>query len=107
MRSFLKISGIVILLLICFFAIFIVEEGIRLNKNLNSKPLIVIDRTKCDPSCAEPGDEITIEYWGIGYKLNITYYHSEESSDDNQIYKITKEEFLLFNKIRLWSWVLK
>lgn len=105
MRKFLKISGIVILSVLCVFVMFIAEEGIRLNKNLDSKPLIVINRTKCDPSCAEPGNEITIEYWGIGYKLNITYYHSVKSSDDNQIYKITKEEFLLFSNIKLWSWI--
>lgn len=105
MKKKLKIFCIILAIIIGFFAIFITEESIRLNMIKGSKPLIVLDQTKCSLSCAEIGNEITIEYWGLGYKLNIRYYHSPESSEDNDVYIITSEEFRLFNKILIWAWI--
>ncbi len=96
---------IIFTIIIGIFALFITEESIRLNKIKGSKPLIVFNQTKCGPSCAEIGKEITIEYWGLGYKLNIRYYHSPESSEDKDVYKITGEEFRLFNKLLIWTWI--
>ena len=105
MKKLFKICLIIIASLVVLFGVFIAEESIRLNKVKGSMPLIVLGRTKCSPSCAEIGDDITIEYYGFGYKLDIRYYHSTESSEDNDIYKITSEEFRLFNKFLIWAWI--
>ena len=105
MKNILKYIVIVLLSIILIYTLFIIEESVRLKMNVDSKPLIILGRTKLCLSCTEVGEETTIEYFGIGYKLNVRYYHSEESSNDNHIYKIVGEELLLFNKIRLWAWI--
>ena len=43
-------------------------------------------------------------YWGLGFTLKKVYYLDEKSSEDNHMYHLSGEEFLLFNKFRLWSW---
>ena len=101
----LKIIKIFIISLLCLYALFITEESIRLKINDNSKPLIVLDRTKYCISCLEPGEEIDFEYFSLGYKIKVKYYMSEDSSDDNKMVKVMGKEFYLFYGIRLWSWV--
>lgn len=93
---------IVLVVIIGVFAIYITEESIRLNNVVGSKPLIVLSQTKCSPGCAEVGDDITLDYYGIGYKVSIKYYHSAEGND---VYNITGEEFRLFYKYLLWAWI--
>ena len=45
------------------------------------------------------------KYWSLGFTLKIKYHLDEKSSDDNIIYHVTEEEFLLLNKFRVWSWI--
>lgn len=105
MEKNLKIFCVILAIIIGIFSVFIIEESVRLSNVKGAKPLIILGQTKCSPSCAEIGDEIALNYYGVGYKLTIKYYHSPESSQDNDVYKITGEEFRLFNNILLWAWV--
>ena len=108
MRKILKILLIVIFSLIGLFIVFIVEESIRLKNNPYDKPLVIIDKVFCskDDWVCYGEDETYIEkYWSLGFTLKIKYHLDEKSSDDNIIYHVTEEEFLLLNKFRVWSWI--
>ena len=91
-----------ILVTIALFITFITEEAIRLKSEINSTPVIVMDRTKYCIDCIQPGETLKMEYMSLGYKIKMNYYLSDKSSSDNKVIEITKKEFLLFNEFRLW-----
>ena len=100
-----KIICFVLLAVVLLFSIFIAEESIRLKSNDEALPLIITDQTKYCVSCIQEGEEINMEYYSIGYKVNVRYMMSEESSDDNRIILVIGKEFRLFNKFMLWGWI--
>lgn len=98
---------IIAISIVIVFVLFVTEESIRLKRNLNEKPLIIIDKIMCskdDWVCYGEDGNYTEIYWGLGFTLKKVYYLDEKSSEDNHMYHLSGEEFLLFNKFRLWSW---
>lgn len=89
--------------IILVFGLFILEESIRLEKTTYLRPLIVFKTdTNLDANDLEHREEV---YYSLGFKLTIKYLKDEKSSEDNEMYRATSGEFLLFNKFRLWMWV--
>ena len=105
MKKIIKWIIIVLLSLFMIFIIFIAEESIRLYKQDESKPLIILDSTKYCVSCISPHEILDMEYYSIGFKVKISYHLDEKSTDDNKIIRIIGKDFLLFNKYRLWAWI--
>ena len=96
---------IVLASIIIVFGLFILEESIRLEKTIYSRPLIVFKTdTNLDANDLEHREEL---YYSLGFKLTRKYLKDEKSSDDNEMYRVISSEFLLFNKFRLWSWTAK
>ena len=90
MKKILKIVGIIFISFVIFFALFIVEEIIRLSESLQ-EPLIVIEETNTYDS---------VTYKSLGYTLNRNY---NCLSDDLCI--VNEVEFLLFDKYFIWGWI--
>ena len=105
MKKRLKVFLIILGIIISLFLIFITEESIRLSKNANVLPLIITDRTKYCVECINIGEEIEVAYFSLGYKVKVKYTVSPDSHDDLKFIQIIGKEFLLFNKLRLWSWI--
>lgn len=93
---------IAVISVICIFAIFVMEECIRLKVDDNSKPLIVlhIDRKYFDND--ENGTDVT--YYSLGFKTEMKYYLYYNSSEDARMFRLVGKEFYLFNAIMLWEW---
>lgn len=90
------------------FALFITEKSVRLKNNHYGKPLIIIDKIFCskeDWICYGDDRRYNEEYLSLGFVLKIDYNLDEKSNSDNVIYHVSKEEFLLFNKYKLWNWI--
>ncbi len=104
MKKLFKTAGIVLLVIMIIFALFLAEESIRLKADSFARPLFILDMTKYDVSAIRPGEELKVDYYGIGYKTTIRYYRPEESAGDSETQVIGKE-FMLFHKLRLWAWV--
>ena len=90
MKKFLKILGLIIIIPIIIYILFITEEIIRLSESLQ-EPLIVIEETNTYDS---------VTYKSLGYTLNRNYYCK---SDDLCI--VNEVEFLLFDKWFIWGWI--
>lgn len=91
-----------ILVTIALFITFITEEAIRLKCEEQAIPVVITDRTKYCIDCIRPGETLEVEYMSLGYKVKMNYYLSDKHSNDNKVIEVTKKEFLLFNKYRLW-----
>ena len=105
MKKIFKLLGIIIIFIISLFLIFMIEESIRLKNNFGSKPLIVIGKVLCskdDWICYGDDGKYTEEYYSLGFILKQDYYLDVDSTKDNHKYHLVKEEFLLFNKFKLW-----
>ena len=90
MKKFLKILGLIIIIPIIIYILFITEEIIRLSESLQ-EPLIVIEETNTYDS---------VTYKSLGYTLNRNY---NCLSDDLCI--VNEVEFLLFDKYFIWGWI--
>ena len=90
MKKFLKIMGLIIIVPIIIYVLFITEEIIRLSNSLE-KPLIIIE---------EKNSYDSVTYKSLGYTLNRNYYCK---SDDLCI--VNEVEFLLFDKYFIWGWI--
>ena len=99
MGKLLKIFGIILIVFTLISLSFVIEESYRLKKNDNALPLITIGKTNNCIKCLKDGEELLVEYKGIGYKVNIRYFKL-----DNKVV-VTEKEFLLFNMYRLWAWI--
>ena len=89
-KKLFKVVGIIFISFIMLFALFIVEEIIRLSESLQ-EPLIVIEETNTYDS---------VTYKSLGYTLNRNY---NCLSDDLCI--VNEVEFLLFDKYFIWGWI--
>ena len=90
MKKFLKIMGLIIIVPIIIYVLFITEEIIRLSNSLE-EPLIIIE---------EKNSYDSVTYKSLGYTLNRNYYCK---SDDLCI--VNEVEFLLFDKYFIWGWI--
>ena len=90
MKKFLKVIGIILISSIIIYALFIVEEVIRLSKSLQ-EPLIVFKEVNTYES---------VSYKSLGYTLSRNY---NCLSDDLCI--VNEVEFLLFDKYFIWGWI--
>lgn len=94
---------IVLTSIIIVFGLFILEESIRLKETTYHKPLISFKTdTNLDANDLKYREKV---YYSLGFKLTIQYLKDEKSSGDNEMYRAISGEFLLFNKIRLWTWI--
>ena len=89
-KKLFKVVGIIFISFIMLFALFIVEEVIRLSESLQ-EPLIVIEEINTYDS---------VTYKSLGYTLNRNY---NCMSDDLCI--VNEVEFLLFDKYFIWGWI--
>ena len=81
--------------IILMYALFIVEESIRLSKNSLAEPLIVFEKS-------HSGNLGDVTYRSLGFTLKTEYAKVNSSNDD--IYPVS-QEFWLFNKFLIWGWV--
>lgn len=90
MKRTFKILGITIISIIAIYTIFIIEESIRTSNNMNSKPLIILNKeTKKE----------NITYNSLGFKLTNKYGVVE----DKKI--LIGQEFWLFDSFIIWAWI--
>lgn len=88
-----KIVKVIVKLIISFiiiYALFIVEEVIRLSESLQ-EPLIVIEEVNTYDS---------VTYKSLGYTLNRNYNCLSDG-----LCIVNEVEFLLFDKYFIWGWI--
>lgn len=90
MKKFLKVIGIILISSIIIYALFIVEEVIRLSESLQ-KPLIVLEEVNTYDS---------VTYKSLGYTLNRNYNCLSDG-----LCIVNEVEFLLFDKYFIWGWI--
>ena len=90
MKKILKIVGIIFISFVMLFALFIVEEIIRLSESLQ-EPLIVIEEVNTYDS---------VTYKSLGYTLNRNYNCLSDG-----LCIVNEVEFLLFDKYFIWGWI--
>ena len=95
MKNILKIIGIAILSVVLVYALFIVEESIRLSNNSLAEPLIVFEESYS----GSVGDAT---YKSLGFTLITEYAYFEDSND--RVYPIS-QEFWLFDRFLIWAWI--
>ena len=90
MKRTFKILGITIISIIAIYTIFIIEESIRTSNNMNSKPVIILNKeTKKE----------NITYNSLGFKLTNKYGVVE----DKKI--LIGQEFWLFDSCLISAWI--
>ena len=90
MKRTFKILGITIISIIAIYTIFIIEESIRTSNNMNSKPLIILNKEN---------KKENITYNSLGFKLTNKYGVVE----DKKI--LIGQEFWLFDSFLIWAWI--
>ena len=90
MKKILKVTGIIIIVPIIIYILFITKEVIRLSKSLQ-EPLIVIEETNTYDS---------VTYKSLGYTLNRNYNCLSDG-----LCIVNEVEFLLFDKYFIWGWI--
>lgn len=99
MKKVFKIIGIILLSIIGIYSLFIVEESIRLSKNVDTKPAIVFFKSDLNKSV---DDEVI--YYSLGFKL-VNKYGSYQVDDKRLDLVIVGQEFWLFDTFMLWGWI--
>ena len=97
-NDYMKKILTIILSIVCIYILFVGEECIRLNNNVNSKPVIILKEE-------DNFDKNEYTYYSLGFKLKKEYLVDEKSHDDLRFLNIVGEEFYLFDKILLWAWI--
>ena len=90
MKKFLKILGLIIIIPIIIYILFITEEIIRLSESLQ-EPLIVIEEVNTYDS---------VTYKSLGYTLNRNYNCLSDG-----LCIVNEVEFWLFDKFLIWGWI--
>ena len=107
METFLKIIGVIVLIIVVSPIILIGEESIRLQNNKEAMPLIVLStERKVLDGYSEEDDVIEVENIAnsIGFSLHVRVREEKESSD-NYVGTIIGKEFWLFNSILIWGYI--
>lgn len=100
----MKIIGILLLIIIICYIIFVVVEVNRFNDNLGVRPLIIIDSVYVD---IEAGSNIQKEkIIGLGYTFEYEYFILKDENSNNQINKVISGNFKLFDKFLLSAWTV-
>lgn len=94
-NKILKLIGITIIVFVSVYALFTLEEAVRLSKDSNAKPLIILEENYN----GGVGDAI---YKSLGFTLKTEYASVDDSN--NEFYPIA-QEFLLFDKFLIWAWI--
>lgn len=94
MKKGIKITILVIASITFLYALFIIEESIRLLNNKLSKPLIVFKETYSGPN----GD---VTYESLGFKLKNKY----ACPNSKDVCYVTGQDFSLFDTFILWAWI--
>ena len=89
MKKFLKIMGLITIVPLIIYILFITEEIIRLSKSLQ-EPLIVLEEINTYDS---------VTYKSLGYTLNRNYNCLSDG-----LCIVNEVEFLLFDKYFIWGW---
>lgn len=95
MKRILKNICITLFLIVIIYALFIFEESIRLSHNKLAEPLIVFKEIYS-------GNVGNVEYISLGFTLTTKYTNYFGSNDI--VYPIS-QEFWLFDKFLIWSWI--
>ena len=90
MKKFLKIMGLIIIVPIIIYVLFITEEIIRLSESLQ-EPLMVFEEVNTYDS---------VTYKSLGYTLNRNYNCLSDG-----LCVVNEVEFLLFDKYFIWGWI--
>lgn len=90
MKKFLKIMGLIIIVPIIIYILFITEEIIRLSESLQ-EPLMVFEEVNTYDS---------VTYKSLGYTLNRNYNCLSDG-----LCIVNEVEFLLFDKYFIWGWI--
>ena len=90
MKKFLKIIGLIIIVPIIIYILFITEEIIRLSESLQ-EPLIVLEEINTYDS---------VTYKSLGYTLNRNYNCLSDG-----LCIVNEVEFLLFDKYFIYGWI--
>jgi len=107
MDTFLKIIGVIVLIIVVSPIILVGEESIRLQNNKEAMPLIVLStERKVLDGYSEEDDVIEVENIAnsIGFSLHVRVKEEKESSD-NYVGTIIGKEFWLFNSILIWGYI--
>ena len=87
MKKILKVTGIIIIVPIIIYILFIIEEVIRLSKSLQ------------EPLIEEINTYDSVTYKSLGYTLNRNYNCLSDG-----LCIVNEVEFLLFDKYFIWGW---
>ena len=98
-RSF-KIIGIVVLSIIGIYTLFIVEESIRLSRNVDARPLIINNIESVCDGCVNS----SVVFHSLGFKLVNNIWSSQVEDEDIES-TIVGQEFWLFDTFLLWGWI--
>lgn len=90
MKRTFKILGITIISIITIYTIFIIEESIRTSNNMNSKPVIILNKKN---------KKENITYNSLGFKLTNKYGVVEDKKT------LIGQEFWLFDSFLIWAWI--
>lgn len=103
MKKF-KFIGIIFIIIVICYIIFIGIELTRFNNSIGAIPLINIDKKTVNID--EEENTIREKNYGIGYTIEYEYLVNRKDGSDNQLLKLISGEFKLFNKFTLNTWIV-
>ena len=102
MKKIIKIIILIIVSIVCLYALFLTEESIRIEKG--GDPLIVLNDT-CNINEMPYNNSYEETCHSLGFKIKKRYVYDFRPESDVRIAHIIEEEFWLFNKFLIWSWI--
>lgn len=100
MKKAIKIISLVLLSIIGAYSVFVIEESIRLSKDVDARPLII---NKVEIECDECVNSSTVVY-SLGFKL-VNKFGNPQVDDENSEVIVVGQEFWLFDTFMLWGWI--
>ena len=103
MKKF-KLIGIIFIIIVVCYTIFIGIELTRFNNNIGAIPLVNIDKKTVNID--EEENTLREKKYGIGYTIEYEYLVNRKDGSDNQLLKLISGEFKLFDKFTLNTWIV-
>ena len=100
----LKLIGIIFIIIVVCYIIFIGIELTRFNNSIGAIPLINIDKKTVNID--EEENTLQEKNYGIGYTIEYEYLVSRKDGSDSQLLKLISGEFKLFDKFTLNTWIV-
>ena len=95
MYNIIRIILLLFLLLIFLYALFMIEESIRISHDSSEKPLIIL---------YEESSSDVITYYSIGFRLTNKYGYAQlDYQKDKKV--IIGQDLWLFDIFLIWSWI--